>query len=1099
MDLESVVLDVPTGLSGASFAAGGESGAVYQGAVGAGAHLFQDADVAFDGDFSYTFFYNGVGAGAAAPGWMDVSAGSRGVAMGLRHFWQTFPHKLSATGSGGLRLELVPAESDKTFWTVYPGVGKTYEAFLDLHAGGYSSSVRRRAELALTPPLLVAEPAWYAASGVFGPLAPPSSRTGHYETKMAKQYNCTAFRSGCSIYPRIFGQRDFGDYQQGVGTRSDGTKFSNYGDGHYEDAHGMLLQFVRTADRKWLDLAAPYARHHYDLDVMHAQNPPRYPGYPPGMIHWHGTAEHEGVNIEFGHVVPGGLDEYYYLTGDPRALDVIREQGDWVDYWARIGRGRVAPERDGDRIGGEEYERVGAWTLYTLLKSYQATNDPKYWESASILVKNNIDWWKMPQDHIVFDPKRQLDLTRPPAEQALYYQRSDWTTGTGYTLPTLRVANCAQTTAPLDNRAYQSHAPIGWMSALLQTTLIRYYEELERRGGVYDATVQYRGQATPIRIDLPTLREMLIQIINMVVDHVYVGAPEYASKYPWLSTVDLDHFVYSVCPDRDPRLGNGDQYFPWTLSFVSSFPQSAVSSRWQGSWSQLQSKWRAIARQQYINRVIRDTSPLTGYNGVQEMWSMPYALPLMEQLGLLDDLGSAPAPPPAPTDDGSSSPSTSGSTTSTSTTPTSGSLPAYRVNVSGGSLFLTSPTVDLDLVFPSQAVQVNVSAAGFGQGQWQQVASEIHAITLPPGAGTKTLYLQFRDSGGAVLASLRKDIVLLEAGFSGTVTLTLNEAEDTFVFSNSAGSNYGARTYVTAGLYSAGYDNWGLVSFPIPALPAGVQATVESARLEVYLTENTRNTSQIITPYEPTAPWAEDTVTWSSRPALATTALGGGVTFTSRSEVGRWKAFPLTLATVQGWLEDPSRARGIVLKGEGTPNLTSVQFASSESFHAGDDRRPRLVLQLALAHSDTVPPLISAAQAADVGETAATIQWTTDEEADGLVEFGTTTGYGQQAAQPARSTSHAVVLRPLLARTTYHARATSRDAAGNATSSPDLVFTTTGPMPGDLNRDGQLTLADVTALAGQLLGLAPVTPLTADVNGDGRVSTADLQTLVNRL
>jgi AcrR family transcriptional regulator len=46
-----------------------------------------------------------------------------------------------------------------------------------------------------------------------------------------------------------------------------------------------------------------------------------------------------------------------------------------VDHWTRVGKGRVAPERDGDRVGGEEYERVGAWTLYTLLKSYEATND----------------------------------------------------------------------------------------------------------------------------------------------------------------------------------------------------------------------------------------------------------------------------------------------------------------------------------------------------------------------------------------------------------------------------------------------------------------------------------------------------------------------------------------------------------------------------------------------------------------------------------------------------------------------------------------------------------------------------------------------------
>jgi hypothetical protein len=396
-------------------------------------------------------------------------------------------------------------------------------------------------------------------------------------------------------------------------------------------------------------------------------------------------------------------------------------------------------------------------------------------------------------------------------------------------------------------------------------------------------------------------------------------------------------------------------------------------------------------------------------------------------------------------------------------------------------------------------VEINVSDAGFGQGTWQQMAPEIHAITLSPGSGTKTLSVQFRDSAGAILASLRKDVVLLEPGFNGDVTFALNEAEDTFVFSNSATANYGDRTYVTAGLYSTGYDNWGLFRLPIPALPAGLAAAVQEARLEVYLTANTRNTSQVLSPYAVSSPWGEDSLTWNSRPALASTTLGPGVTFTNRTEVGRWKVFPLTPQAVQGWLDAPDQAHGVALRGDGTPNLTSVQFTSSESFSASDDRRPRLVLRLHLSGSDTTPPEITGAQVASVTDTGATVEWTTDEDADGLVDFGPTSAYGQSLAQPARATSHAIVLMALSPHSTYHARATSRDASGNAASSADLVFTTTGVLPGDLNHDGQLTLADVAALAAQLIGLSPTTPDTADVNGDGQVSAADLQTLVNRL
>lgn len=312
-------------------------------------------------------------------------------------------------------------------------------------------------------------------------------------------------------------------------------------------------------------------------------------------------------------------------------------------------------------------------------------------------------------------------------------------------------------------------------------------------------------------------------------------------------------------------------------------------------------------------------------------------------------------------------------------------------------------------------------------------------------------------------------------------------------------ANFGGLPDVLFGTYDASNDYWGLYKLTIPSVPAGVSVTVKDAKLAVYLTDNTRNASQVITPYQATADWNEDTVTWNTRPGLST--IGTGLSFTGLGEINRRKRFQLNASVIQGWLQDSVLAqRGIVLKGSGSPGMTSLKTISSESFRVTDDLRPQLVLLLGVSVTDTAPPVITGLEAVDVGETAATVQWTTDEPADGLVEYGTTTGYGQAAPlQTARSTTHAVRLTGLTGQTTYHAHATSKDAAGNTSTSLDLVFVATGPMPGDLNHDGQLTAADVTALLAQLLGLSPVTPETADVNGDGRVSVADVQVLVNRL
>ncbi len=1106
MHLDGVAVEFPSVLRNATYYAGGENSAVYQGQVGSEAYLLQNADESFNSVFSYRFSYKGVGVGGKAPGWMCASGGGRGVALGIRHFWQNFPQKLLIRGDGVLRLEFLPTDGSQTFWTVYPGVGKTYEGFIDFHKGEYTTTVRRRIELALTPPLLLAGGAWYSTSEAFGELSVPSGWTRHWENKMENQYRCTVLREGCSIYPQIYGQRNFGDYVAGIGTRSDGTTFPEYGDGHYEDAHGFLLQFARTSDRRWFDYAVTNARHHYDLDVMHAQNPPRYPGYPPGMIHWHGTSEHEGVNIELGHVVPGGLDEYYMLTGDPRAIEVIREQGDWVEYWARTGGGRIAPERPQDNVGYEEYERVGAWTLYTLVKSYEATGDPKYWEGASIVVKNMIDWWRMPQDHIVFDPGRKFDYSQPPKDQALFYERSDWTQGNGYPLPTLRVANCAQTTAPLQNYAFQSHAPIAWMSGLMQMALVRYYQDLERRGGVYDATVRYRWSDTPIHIDLATMREMLIQVVNTIIDFNYVGAPKYPSRYPWLSKADLKNFVYSVCPERDFHSVTGGQYLSWPILFVSSFRQDEVSPRWQSKWPELQAKWREIIQDQYRQVVIYRQNGDTSSNGAGEVLTMPYAVARLEKLGLLSVFsdGTPPPPPPPPSgggDVGGTLPPPPPTGSGGTPPPSSGSQPGYQVSINEGSLFVTNPLIDLRLVAPSQATEVNASTTGFGQGKWQQTAEELHGFTLPAGPGTKMIYVQFRDAQGKVLASLIKSVVLIASNSSVQADLVLNDSEDSYVFSNSPSSNFGNQSMVTFGKYDTGYDNVGLFRFAIPAVPSGVTVTVKEASLDVYLLENTRNTNQAITPYELTSNWTEDGVTWGNRPTLAATPMGNALNFFGRSETFHWKSFTLAPAAVQAWFQDPAKADGIGLSGNGVPALTSLQVSSSEAFNSAEDRRPRLSLKLDISVKEVGQPTITNVQVMDIGETTATISWVTEQGTDGSVDYGTTSAYGQTGPKLTElSKNHEVKLSGLTAKTLYHVRATSRDVNGNRLVSGDVTFTTSsGALAGDLNGDGRVTLADLPLLLSQIVGLSSPTPEKSDVNGDGQVNIADLQSLVNRL
>lgn len=104
----------------------------------------------------------------------------------------------------------------------------------------------------------------------------------------------------------------------------------------------------------------------------------------------------------------------------------------------------------------------------------------------------------------------------------------------------------------------------------------------------------------------------------------------------------------------------------------------------------------------------------------------------------------------------------------------------------------------------------------------------------------------------------------------------------------------------------------------------------------------------------------------------------------------------------------------------------------------------------ALAPSaDTAPPVISAVTASGLTTNAATISWTTSEPADGQVEYGPTTSYGQISGLNATlATAHAAALSGLSSGVTYHYRVRSKDAAGNVAVSPDATFATSAAAGG---------------------------------------------------
>ena len=95
--------------------------------------------------------------------------------------------------------------------------------------------------------------------------------------------------------------------------------------------------------------------------------------------------------------------------------------------------------------------------------------------------------------------------------------------------------------------------------------------------------------------------------------------------------------------------------------------------------------------------------------------------------------------------------------------------------------------------------------------------------------------------------------------------------------------------------------------------------------------------------------------------------------------------------------------------------------------------------------NDTTPPIISNITVTNITENSATIKWDTDEFADSLVKYGTSSGaYTKQEYDELFVKKHAVSLYNLSPGTKYYFVVKSVDLSGNSVESSEYSFTTTG-------------------------------------------------------
>jgi len=97
--------------------------------------------------------------------------------------------------------------------------------------------------------------------------------------------------------------------------------------------------------------------------------------------------------------------------------------------------------------------------------------------------------------------------------------------------------------------------------------------------------------------------------------------------------------------------------------------------------------------------------------------------------------------------------------------------------------------------------------------------------------------------------------------------------------------------------------------------------------------------------------------------------------------------------------------------------------------------------EISMAGDDTTPPEISELKIANVSTSTVTIQWTTNEEADSVINYGLNKNYGV-ARDPIYSKSHYLLIDELIPGTTHYFQVVSSDPSGNQGISRGYQFTT---------------------------------------------------------
>ncbi len=357
----------------------------------------------------------GESAGLRASPVVSVRSPAGTVTAAIPEFWQQFPKAIDTEG-GTLNLRLFPAQSSDLF-ELQGGEQKTHTIWLHFSrtegsAIDFLSWVHRPARVRCTPD-------WYAGSGVIPYLAPRQpNQSNPYESFITNAIEGSRSFAARREVIDEYGWRNYGEVyadHEGAYYPGESPIISHYNN-QYDVIYGLLTQYFRTGDSRWLGIAEPLARHVVDIDIYHTTEDRA--AYNGGMF-WHtdhyrdaATSTHRayskancgpdkrayGGGPSNEHNYTTGLLHYYYLTGDSQAREAVLSLADWVvamDDGRKTLFGPVddSPTGLASRTTQADYHGPGRGcgnSVNALLDGWLLTGSRDYLDQAEGLIRRSV-------------------------------------------------------------------------------------------------------------------------------------------------------------------------------------------------------------------------------------------------------------------------------------------------------------------------------------------------------------------------------------------------------------------------------------------------------------------------------------------------------------------------------------------------------------------------------------------------------------------------------------------------------------------------------------------------------------------------------------